>query len=533
MGDAKSRMEWTRLLSTARVSSFDVCKTTQPKASQYIDPRSPFERDYDQLVFSYPFRRLQDKTQVIPFPEFDFVHTRLTHSLEVASIGRSLGKLAASRIFKELPDSFIQDNKLCIGDIGALVAAACLAHDIGNPPFGHSGEDSISHYFGNKSNVFGGYTSEHYGFQEDEPLLDGDYPFSLDYNRANRTYIPAKTFHDHSKKWNDLIKFEGNANGFRILTRNCDKGINPTAALIGTFTKYPRESHLAHDPFASLSKKDKPKSQQKYGFFQDQRDLFKQVAENLGLLKVADISEFDLAFYRHPLAFLMEAADDIAYRIIDFEDGCRLELIDWQKPYRINDLLKLSPYQIMVSIAKLDESFDEARINEDTDFKEAISYIRAKAVNVLVHSVFDIWDANYEAIMTGKFDTALLDSVKNPTITENLNWMEYLVREKVYKYKPVLESEASGFEVMSALIESFAISTSVCFSCGEQETAKQKKLVSLLPQEYRLKDEREPGDLTFEEKYERVLRILDYVSGMTDNYAINLYRKIKGISLYR
>lgn len=490
-----------------RVSDFDECRLTPPKQSQFEDPRSAFERDYDQLIFSYPFRRLQDKTQVIPFPEFDFVHTRLTHSLEVASVGRSFGKLAATFIFKELSPDFIKENKLCPSDIGALVGAACLAHDIGNPPFGHSGEDSISYYFTDIDNSIQPY------FEENAP---------------HDETVPA------SKKWHDLIKFEGNANGFRIITRNCERGINPTAALLGAFTKYPRESWLLTDPFAELDKKDKPKSQLKYGFFQEQRDLFKAIVETLGLIPIEGISKYDLAFRRHPLTFLMEAADDIAYQMIDFEDGCRLKLIDFDKEYEITidkKVIRKSPRNILQEIAEIDVAFDKEKLNKAKDFKESISYLRAKVINVLVHSAFEIFSVEYENIMTGKFDKALVDCIKNKEVYKSLEAMKALVKEHVYNYKPVLESEASGFEVMSALIESFAITSNICFTCGDRETPKQLKLKSLLPKEFRPEDEQEKGNLTFDERYERVLKILDYVSGMTDNYAVSLFRRIKGISL--
>jgi len=529
-----TRLNWEKLLSTKRVSDFDECRLTPPKPSQFEDPRSAFERDYDQLIFSYPFRRLQDKTQVIPFPEFDFVHTRLTHSLEVASVGRSFGKLAATLIFKELSADFIKQNKLCPSDIGALVGASCLAHDIGNPPFGHSGEDSISYYFTDIDNSIQPLNILRPNFVRHE---NGEF-FFTEYDSESKQHIEfsisEKEIFSNTKKWCDLIKFEGNANGFRIITRNCERGINPTAALIGTFSKYPRESWLASDPFSELEKKAKPKSQAKYGFFQEQRELFKAISEDIGLLKIEGISEHDIAYRRHPLTFLMEAADDIAYQMIDFEDGCRLKLIDFDKDYNITvdkKEIRKSPRQILQDIAEIDEAFDIDKLNKTKDFKESISYLRAKVINVLVHSAFEIFSEEYENIMTGKFDKSLVDCIKNRDVYKSLEAMKSLVKEHVYNYKPVLESEASGFEVMSALIDSFAITSNICFTCGDRETPKQLKLKSLLPKEFRPEDEQEKGNLTFDEKYERVLKILDYVSGMTDNYAVSLFRRIKGISL--
>ena len=282
------RMDWRKLLSTTRVYDSKNGKNNTSTKSQFEDPRSPFERDFDQIIFSYPFRRLQDKTQVIPFPEFDFVHTRLTHSLEVASVGRSFGKLVTDLIEEKEEKEILGKNTS--SDIGALIAAACLAHDIGNPRFGHSGEDSISNYFKENDN-------------------------------SKKRILTTLS----EKQKEDLCKFEGNANGFRIIANNYGRGINPTYALLGAFTKYPRESYLEKEP----SNIEELKSQAKYGFFQAEKEMFKNIAEELGLIRIEDIGEDDIAYHRHPLAFLMEASDDIAYGMIDFEDGCRLGLIDF------------------------------------------------------------------------------------------------------------------------------------------------------------------------------------------------------------
>lgn len=531
-------MNWNKLLSNKRVSDFDSCDT-QIEKSQFTDPRSPFEKDFDQITFSYPFRRLQDKTQVIPFPKYDFVHTRLTHSLEVASVGRSFGKLVAPIIFKELDDKTIEELKISHSDIGALVAAACLSHDIGNPPFGHSGEDSISHYF-LQSNI---------SLKPDFHFKNGEY-IKETYQRNSETgqFEEIEIIYDKEialdiiKRYEDLSNFEGNANGFRIITQNCAKGINPTFALLGTFTKYPRESHLEIDPYENLEKRLQPKSQTKYGFFQEQKKLFKFVANELGLIKVDGIGEFDIAFFRHPLAFLMEASDDIAYGMIDFEDGCRLGLIDFEKNYlkvslrnknNINESFDVnkSPRQILIEIAQIDTAFSIEKLNSFTDFKQEISYLRSKVINVVIHKCFDVFQVEYENIMNGKFDKALIDCIDDESIKENLRLMGILVRKYVYQYLPVLESEATGFEVMENLINSFAITSNICYSCGEKETAKDKKLRSLLPEEFQPANEREIQNLTDEEKYERVLKVLDYISGMTDKYAVSLYKKIKGIDI--
>lgn len=263
-------MDWNKLLSTKRVS--DYCNLSNNTISQFIDPRSPFERDCDQIFYSYPFRRLQDKTQVIPFPEFDFVHTRLTHSLEVSTIGRSLGKKAYN-----LMESSINDKSIKASDIGALVAASCFSHDIGNPPFGHSGEASISVYFEGDPSRSGLEFPCYYYYNHNS------LSWEIKPNGSNNAQIALKA----SKFYYDLYRYEGNANGFRILTNNCGKGINPTYALLGVFSKYPRESFVEEDLDYSYKRKEAPKQFSKYGFFQADREIFKEVANELGLKKLS------------------------------------------------------------------------------------------------------------------------------------------------------------------------------------------------------------------------------------------------------
>lgn len=531
------RLNWEKLLSNKRVSELGSCKQDSLSKSVYSEPRSPYERDFDQIIFSYPFRRLQDKTQVIPFPKFDFVHTRLTHSLEVASIGRSFGKMASNLILEELGEEKIRELNICPSDIGALVAASCLAHDIGNPPFGHSGEDAISYYFKyeEQGNIRPWIYSDHKQINEDRT-------FTFRYHDGDIETFTAKEIFDQTKKWNDLTNFEGNANGLRILTMNCDKGINPTSALLGVFSKYPRESYLINDPYVSVEKKDKPINLQKYGFFQEQREIFKEVADELGLLRIPGIHKDDLAYCRHPLAYLMEAADDIAYRMIDFEDGIRLELIDFDKDYKLyktrkgkkeknkDEIISISPEQILKDIASIDSNFNYSEI-ESKSAKDRLVYLRGIVINTLIHETFKIFKENYEEIMKGKFEFSLLDKVGDIRISQNLFLMRSLIELKVYNYVPVLENEAAGFDVLGSLINDFAITTNICISCGDEETAKQKKIRSLIPEEYQPEEEIVNQVVDFNEKYKRVLLILDFVSGMTDGYAIDKYKKIHGIEI--
>ena len=260
------------------------------------------------------------------------------------------------------------------------------------------------------------------------------------------------------------------------------------------------------------------------------------------MIRIEDIGEDDIAYHRHPLAFLMEASDDIAYGMIDFEDGCRLGLIDFEKIYgtiklrnKKNKLeekeINKSPKQILGEIAELDDSFSEDKLKEFNDYKQQLSYLRSKVINVLIHKCFNVFKNNYDDIMKGEFDKDLISCISDDIVKENLECIKVLIRKYVYQHPPVLQSEASGFEVIEYLIDSFATTSNICFTCGEEETAKQKKMRSLLPEEFQPEDEIQVQKLTGEDIYNRVLRILDYISGMTDKYAVHLYRRMRGIEI--
>ena len=277
--------------------------------------RSAFEQDYDRIIFSHPFRRLQDKTQVHPLPEHDFVHTRLTHSLEVSSVGRSLGKKAGEVILGRHPEL---QERLSLFDFGAVVAAAALAHDLGNPPFGHAGEDSISDFF--KHNPAG---------------------------QSWRTLVTPS-------QWEDLVRFEGNAQGFRLLNKD-QYGLRLTYACLGAFTKYPCP--------AMLSERDPArKSQKKFGYFQSEAAFFREVAHHLGLHPLAED-----AWCRHPLAFLVEAADDICYSIIDLEDACRLGLVSFDETV-----------ELLAGI--LGDRLNRTKLAASEDLNEKLGVLRSLAI---------------------------------------------------------------------------------------------------------------------------------------------------------
>jgi dGTPase len=323
------------------------------------DTRLGFEVDYDRIIFSAAFRSLQDKTQVIPLSKTDFVHTRLTHSLEVSVVGRSLGRLVGKKIIEKYP--YLKEiHGYLMNDFGAIVAAASLAHDIGNPPFGHSGEKAIGEYFsiGN-------------GLKYKDKLT--------------------------AKQWQDLIDFEGNANGFSVLTGSrpgIEGGLRISYATLGAFMKYPKES-LPKKPTAGIADK-------KYGFFQTDKLFFEEVARDMGL--IPNKQDGDIGFERHPLAYLVEAADDICYTIIDFEDGINLGLVS--EDFALEYLIKLVKDNIGVSKYKMLETKEDR-----------ISYLRALAIGALINDAADVFIENEEAILAGNFHYALTDK------STKLRWM--------------------------------------------------------------------------------------------------------------
>jgi dGTPase len=418
--------------------------------------RSAFEQDYDRIIFSHPFRRLQDKTQVHPLPEHDFVHTRLTHSLEVSSVGRSLGKRVGEVILerhRELSKDF------SLFDFGAIVAAASLAHDLGNPPFGHAGEDAISDFFVHhpQGNTFKERVSE--------------------------------------AEWADLTKFEGNAQGFRILNKN-QYGLKLTFATLGAFTKYPCPVLFNRD--------GSKRSQKKFGFFQTEKDIFKEVA---GQLELIHINEYVSA--RHPLAFLVEAADDICYSIIDLEDGCNLGLVSYEEARVLFEGV------ITRNKTKL------GKLEHLTSKQEKIGYLRALAIGDLMDECSSLFLENEAAILNGSFDQALADHCSSKS---GLKEIIKVSIEKIYRARQVVEIEAAGHEVLPGLMEEFT--KAGFYLMDGSKSRKYQNLQLLLPEETRLAIMEQPSNV-----YSMLRLIMDFISGLTDRHALSLYRKIKGISL--
>jgi dGTPase len=452
-------LEWKKLLSDKILGD----KTNTNYKSD--DGRSQFHRDFDRIVFCSAFRRLQDKTQVFPLPENDFVHTRLTHSLEVSCVGRSLGNLIGKKILdrhKDLKKDYSNFN------FGEIIAAACLAHDIGNPPFGHSGEDAIAEYF----------------------------------KRGNGKQFEKSL---NAKCWNDLIKFEGNAQGFRIITKlqnpNIRGGLRLTHATLGAFTKYPKESESPHK---ITDKHIKRKLYKKFGFFQSEKEQFTEVANETGLIKRA-IKEIDW-WSRHPLTYLVEASDDICYRIMDLEDGFRLGLLSFKETEEL-----LMP---LIYTAKL-QGYNDRNENDK------IGYLRAKSINDIVQELANVFADEENNILTDKFENDLISEIPAAKALENIKVISV---DKIYSYRSVVEREVEGYEVLGGLLDAFI---SAANEAAEGKVSfKNKNLLKLVPNQF-LQNNGKPHD----ELYIRLLNITDFVSGMTDTYAVSLFRKIRGISL--
>ena len=448
-------MNWPQLLSSDQLG-----RDAKPRA--YDAARSPFRRDGDRITFSSAFRRLQDKTQVFPLADNDYVRTRLTHSLEVASVARSLGARVGAEICKR---HTLQENG---GDIGDIASAAALAHDLGNPPFGHSGEDAIRHWFVNSS----------IAATAQEKLTD-----------AQRA---------------DIERYEGNAQGFRVVTRlqmpDNNGGLQLTCATLGAFTKYPRASVVGEvGSYAGASAK-------KFGFNQSEAEFFTTVATRCGLISRGDGTSW---WARHPLAFLVEAADDIGYRLVDFEDGFRLGHLSYLET---RDLM-LEAMRPNHRPKRLDDIPSEAR---------RIQLIRAMAIGSAIEECADLFLSRESEILAGTFDTSLIDAIESTPAWEEIIRVS---RDRIYNTPRGVEIEAAGFEVLGGLLDVF-VSALNDVTSGARPSPRSQKLLQLVPLE-----NIGPGRVPDADPYLRLMRMLDFVSGMTDRYAVTLYKKVRGISL--
>jgi dGTPase len=442
-------MNWEQLLSLKRQGD----KGKRLRIEQ-DDTRLGFEVDYDRIIFSSAFRSLQDKTQVIPLSKTDFVHTRLTHSLEVSVVGRSLGRLVGKKIIEKYPH-LKEVHGYQMNDFGAIVAAASLAHDIGNPPFGHSGEKAIGEYF------------------------------SIGKGQKYKDQLTAK-------EWQDLIDFEGNANGFSVLNSSrpgVDGGIRLSYATLGAFMKYPKES-LPKKPTNNIADK-------KYGFFQTDKAFFQEVASEMGM--IANKSGGDIGFERHPLAYLVEAADDICYTIIDFEDGINLGLVS--EDFALEYLKKL-----------VKDSIDTSKYMTLETKEDRISYLRALAIGSLINDAVKVFIENEEAIMKGEFPFALTDKSKYKAQMDDIIKISV---DNIYQSREVVEKEIVGYQIIQTLLDKFIT------AFNNKHEGKMSNYDSLI-----LKMLPEKHQLSKENLYERLLHICHFVSMLTDGNALLFYRTI-------
>jgi dGTPase len=447
-------MNWEQLLSLKRFGD-----THKRLRKEQDETRLGFEVDYDRVIFSSAFRSLQDKTQVIPLSKTDFVHTRLTHSLEVSVVGRSLGRIAGKRILAKYPH-LNEIHGYQFNDFGAIVAAASLAHDIGNPPFGHSGEKAIGEFFMS-------------GF--------------------------GKKYHSElsEKEYQDLVDFEGNANGFKILTESregVEGGLRLSYATLGAFLKYPKES-LPKKPTRHIADK-------KYGSFQSNVDFFIEVATELGLYSTSKGKDF--SYCRHPLTFLVEAADDICYTIIDFEDGINLGLIS--EEYALEYLIKL-----------VKETINTKKYNQLAHMEDRLSYLRALSINTLISDAVTVFIENEAAILDGTFATSLLEKSKYKAQIKDIL---YLSAEKIYRSQEVIEKEIAGYRIIADILEAY--SNALVRSKQGKATNYDRLILTTLPPRF-LNTE---GSL-----YTVLLNCSCYVASLSDSAAVHIHNKILGKQL--
>lgn len=437
-------MNWQQLISAKR---FGMEKYHDEKKHD----RTDFQRDYDRLIFSSPFRRLQNKTQVFPLPGSIFVHNRLTHSIEVSCVGRSLGVIIGRELRKKYPDS-----QAAFEEISSIVAAGCLAHDLGNPPFGHSGETAITSYF----------------------------------TEGKGQFLKEKVEEENSR-WEDFTNFEGNANSIRLLIHQFKGrrkgGFALTYSMLASIVKYPFSANAGNG---------------KFGFFQAEEDNFKIIADDLGMIR---LKESPLMYARHPLVYLVEAADDICYKIMDIEDAHKLGLLSTDE-----------------TISLFMNFFDDERqekmkktMTYVNDTNEQIAYLRSSIIGLLVDECAKAFMDSEEAILKGEGPKALIKNI-SPLSNNAYKVCTDISINRIYKTKDVVDIELAGHRIIGFLLDTFV-------SAILSPTDNYSKLIlGRIPEQY----ETDAPTL-----YERILAILDYVSGMTDVYALDLYRKITGMSL--
>lgn len=447
-------MKWEQLLSNKRLG--------QEKAPHREDDRSEFQRDFDRLIFSAPFRRLQNKTQVFPLPGSIFVHNRLTHSLEVSSVGRSLGNDVSRLLLERHPHL----QKTHLTEMGSIVSAACLAHDLGNPPFGHSGERAIGAYF-----------SEENGRRYESYFCD----------ETGDSLTP--------EQWQDLVHFEGNANAFRLLTHHFkgrrEGGFVMTYSTLASIVKYPY-------PSSQASKKGK------FGFFQSEMADYRKIAQELGIKKIRNAQGGE-QYARYPLVYLVEAADDICYQIMDIEDAHKLKILTTEETTHL-------------LISFFDEAKQQeikARLSTLDDANEQIVYLRSVVISLLESECVRVFTENEERILDGSFEGSLIDHI-SPTPDRAYRQCVETSVAKIYHARMVVDIEIAGHKVITRLLDLMLEAVT------HSDRTYSKILISRVSPQY---------EILAPTLYERMLAVLDYISGMTDVFALDLYRKVTGMSL--
>ena len=451
-------MNWNQLISNCRLGQ-------EHRHPERHDDRTEFKRDYDRLIFSAPFRRLQNKTQVFPLPGSVFVHNRLTHSLEVASVGMSLG----NDVYQKLLARYGKELSPMVGEIGQIVATACLAHDMGNPPFGHSGEKAIQTFF----------------------------------TEGKGNYLKEKV---SPAFWDDITHFEGNANAFRLLTHQfCGRrpgGFVMTYSTLASIVKYPFSSTLA-------GKKGK------FGFFYSEAEMYQRIAEELGIKRIEPANHNSplstlhspLKYARHPLVYLVEAADDICYEIMDLEDAHKLKILSYEE----TSGLMLSFFDEEMQQHIMQRIADE----QLTDPNEIIQYFRASVIGRLENECVKTFMDNEQQILEGCFEGSLIDHIA-PLQREAYQQCTRISKERIYRSRPVLDVELSGYRIMATLMEL------MIEAIEHPERYYSQQLIGRVSSQY---------DIDSPDLETRIMAVIDYISGMTDVYALDVYQKICGISL--
>ncbi len=437
------KMDWRKLICSKRLG-MERYRTTTPQS------RSDFQRDFDRLVFSSPFRRLQNKTQVFPLPGSIFVHNRLTHSLEVSSVGKSL----ANEVYMQLVNKYDGEVADKLSHIVEIVGAACLAHDMGNPPFGHSGERTIATYF-----------SEGKGLSVKDKLTE--------------------------KEWSDLVNFDGNANSFRLLSHQFrgrrEGGLAMTYSSLAAIVKYPYPSHLS-------------KKKGKFGFFDSEAEIFKNVADELGLL------ELEPGIYsRHPLVYLMEAADDICYQVMDIEDAHKLKILGCSEV--IDLLMGFFDETRQQRMRDVFENFD--------DNNEKVAYLRSCVIGELVSECAKVFVDNEDLILRGKFVGGLIENISELP-KAGYERCSKTAWKKIYNSSDVVDIELAGNQIISFLLDR------LMDAVLNPEKNYSRLLLSRVPHQY---------DTSAPTVYGKIQSVIDHISGMTDVYALDLFRKLNGLSL--